>query len=494
MKVLFVHSTTEAGTLRKPLQSLEQMQFGVSYISAVLKEHGHETRLVVLNSAAGLGTRPLLKETFEGFSPGLVCFTAVATEIDFIRSVAEVVRREVPGAFLLAGGPHVSLNPEQCGGDPFDAVCVGEGEYPTLELADCLEQGGEPSGIMNLWIRSNQAIERNPTRPFVADLDRLPFPDREMWLPWLDSAEVRRTSVLLGRGCPFSCTYCSNHALRSVAGGEYVRFRSPDNIVREIEHVAASTPSIEELYLEVETIPVRKDWFRGLCDNLRRFNAGRSRRITFGTNVRITPNADYDDMFAAFKQAGFRFVNIGLESGSERIRRDVLSRRYANDDVIRATDAARAHGIQVCLYNMIGLPCETWEDFRETVEVNRRVQPDWHMTSVFYPYPGTALYRTCVEDGLLPGAGIRGLERRTPVLRLAGFPRWKVYLSYIGFEYLVYHGHRSASRVFLRMLITALASRPVLNRVFRALLKVGLLRRLKMLVKGGHGPPTQGGS
>ncbi len=483
MKVLFLHSTTEAGSLRKPLQSLEQMQFGVSYISSLLKQHGHETELLVLNSVAGRKNRPLIEQTLAALEPGLVCCTAVATEFEFIRSMAECVRQEAPGSFLLGGGPHVSLNPEQCCNPPFDAVCIGEGEYPTLELANRLDNGDEPRGIMNLWIRRSGTIERNPTRLFIAGLDGLPFPDREMWLPWLDAREVRRTSILLGRGCPFSCTYCSNHALRCVAGGQYVRFRSPKNILREIEHLAASMPSLEELYLEVETIPVRKDWFRGLCDNLRRFNAGRSRRITFGTNVRITPNAEYDDMFAAFKEAGFRFVNIGLESGSERIRRDVLNRRYSNDDVIRAADAARAHGIQVCLYNMIGLPHETPEDFRETVKVNRRVQPDWHMTSIFYPYPGTALYRTCVEDGLLPSAGIRGLERRTPVLRLPGFPRWKVYFSYIGFEYLVYHGHRAALRIMPKLLITAAASRPQLNRMFRALLQIGFLRSLKRLTK-----------
>jgi hypothetical protein len=82
------------------------------------------------NSVAGRKDRPLIEQTLAVPGPGLVCCTAVATEFEFIRSMAECVRQEAPGSFLLGGGPHVSVNPEQCCSRPFDAVCIGEDVAP----------------------------------------------------------------------------------------------------------------------------------------------------------------------------------------------------------------------------------------------------------------------------------------------------------------------------------------------------------------------------
>ncbi|MCJ7653279.1 MAG: hypothetical protein MUO75_06225, partial [Actinobacteria bacterium] len=122
--------------------------------------------------------------------------------------------------------PHASLNPDDCLKSSFDAVCIGEGEYPTLELVEHLERGLSPTGIPNLYLKRGENIERNPTRPFLRDLEGLPFPDRDMWVPWVANP-LSRPSVLVGRGCPFQCTYCCNHALGRLAEGRYVRLRSP---------------------------------------------------------------------------------------------------------------------------------------------------------------------------------------------------------------------------------------------------------------------------
>ena len=78
----------------------------------------------------------------------------------------------------------MSLTPAEEMLEIFDALCIGEGEYPGLELVEQLSEGKSPSGIMNLWIKQADGIEKNPTRPFLQDMDELPFPDREMWNPW----------------------------------------------------------------------------------------------------------------------------------------------------------------------------------------------------------------------------------------------------------------------------------------------------------------------
>ncbi len=444
MKVLFVHSEQDPYSPEKPLEILERVQFGISYISSLLKREGHQTGLVVLCDE----TVHTIRERVKEFDPGLVCFTSVFTEYGTMKKAASLLKKTLPEMFTLLGGPHATLRPEECLEEGlFDAVCVGEGEYPTLELAQQLDAGLHPSAIANLLIRRpDGSVERNAPRPFLQNLDELPFPDREMWLPWVANP-TSRPSVLVGRGCPFSCTYCSNHALRKTSPGRYVRLRSPGNVAREIAALREAEPDFCEVYLEVETLGVDRNWAMELCSQLKGVNARFQVPVTFGANLRVTPNADYDGLFAAMADANFRFVNIGLESGSEKIRNEVLKRRYSNQDIIGTVALARKHGLQVGIYNLIGLPGETPRDFRETVRVNRACQPDWFLLSVFFPYPGTELYDTCRMLGLLEGPVDPYMERRRPVLDLPGFSKRQVGRRRDWFPLLVYRGHRSTKEL-----------------------------------------------
>jgi radical SAM superfamily enzyme YgiQ (UPF0313 family) len=464
LRVLFVHSEEDAYSPAKPLQIQERIQFGISYISSLLRREGHETRLVVLTRE----TPRLLEEEVRRYDPGMVCFTAVYSEYLFLSRAAASLKKRYPDLFLLLGGPHASLNPEACLREsPFHAVCVGEGEYPTLEAAALLEEGKRPTRIPNLYIRlPGGGVEVNPPRPFIEDLDTLPFPDRAMWIPWV-ADPLSRPSVLVGRGCPFRCTYCCNHALRKVAVGPYVRLRDPARVVDELEGLKRTHPALGEVYLEVETLGVDTDWALELCTRLRELNRRLEAPLAFGSNLRITPGRDYRRLFAALAEGGFKFVNIGLESGSERVRREVLKRHYSNEDVIRAVRAAREHGLKVGMYNLIGLPGESRKEFMETVRVNRLCQPDWFLLSVFFPYPGTELYRVCSEIGLLDRPPRPELERRKPVLDLPGFPKWEVGLLRALFPLLVYGGRKPTRDVLKLALLAEVYSHRSLIRWYR---------------------------
>jgi radical SAM superfamily enzyme YgiQ (UPF0313 family) len=473
MNVLFVHTEQDPYSVNRPLETYERMQFGISYISSVLREAGHHTKLAVLSP----GTFDRVEEYIRSFNPGLVCFTSVFTEFHNISKVASAVKRSFPHVFLALGGPHASLMPDECIKGPFDAVCVGEGEYATLELAEQLEAGKYPSGIPNLFIKTpGGGVERNRPRPFHEDLDGLPFPDREMWLPWIANP-YHRPSVLLGRGCPFRCTYCCNHALRRLAEGKYVRLRSPENIVAELAAMKEDNPYIAEVYLEVETLGANMEWALELCSELRHFNTSLENPLVFGTNLRVTPNAQYDRLFAALAECNFRFINIGLESGSERLRREVLNRRYSNRDIVRAVETARLHGLEVGFYNMIGLPGETRADFRETVRVNRICQPDWFLLAVFFPYPGTELYETCREMGLLNDGLDANLERRIPVLDLPGFSKRQVERRRAWFGPLIYRGHRPLKELLWLVVMAKIYSNRRLIDLHRWLSRGFFLRR-----------------
>ena len=462
------------------------VQMGISSISAVLKKNGHRTQLLVLSRNFNDRNYELLDERIRGFRPKLICFTAVVTEYGTIRDFARYVKRADPSIYLAVGGVHATLNPQDVIVDDFDAVCVGEGEMPTLELVSQLEKGQTPSGIPNLWIKSDSKVERNEPRAFLQQLDSLPFMDRDMWREWFnDEQGPKSLAVLVGRGCPFNCSYCSNHALRKTASGQYIRCRSPRNVVAEIRDVLKSFPLTEEIWLEAETLTSNSRWCLELCDALADFNATLPQPLRFEANVRIAPNIDFDRIFAAFKKCNCGLINIGVESGSERVRREILKRDYSNSDVINTVALARKHGIKVSFLNMIGVPTETMADFKQTIELNRICKPDRSFRSIFFPYPGTDLHRLCRQMGLLTNEPMDTRDAwRRAVLDLPGFPKEDIQKCSDYYDYYLYAGYdpedigtldvlRRAYRLVARIPYLAAVLRP-LKDLFRKLFARGL--------------------
>ncbi len=483
LRILFVYSLNDINSPEKPLRSPAQMQFGISYLSSLLKKHGHQTRLVVLGKILGRRNETTIETVIKEFTPHVICFTAVATEYLFISLIAGYVKKRFPHIYLVIGGPHVSLNPEESIRDSFNALCVGEGEYPALELITKLERSKSLSGISNMWFMNDSKIERNKTRPFLTELDSLPFPDREMWKEWTEEPREALYPVLLGRGCPYRCTYCSNHALRKLASGTYVRFRSPESIAEEIKDIAGTYPNAREVYLEVETIGTNINWAFELCEKLQDIRKTLGRPLTFGTNLRITENSDFSGLFELFRESGFRFMNIGIESGSENIRRGILRRIYSNDTIIKTVEQARLSGLQICFYNLIGLPGESREDFMQTVKINRECQPDWHFTSIFYPYPGTDLYEICKKQGLLSRDIGADVERSKAILDMHNFSRKEIQKCYAWFDYYVYRGYRPMYLILIKVLISRLRTYPGMNYLFERLFILEPLHKLKQLMK-----------
>ncbi|MCP4604251.1 MAG: B12-binding domain-containing radical SAM protein [Proteobacteria bacterium] len=480
MKVLFVYSTDDAQSHAYPLRSPEFIHMGISYISAFLKTSGHDTKLVVLGSELGKKGVNTLTNEVQRFNPGLICFTAVWSQYHFIVKIAEHIKRKFPSIYAIIGGPHTSLSPEEVINGPFDAICISEGELATASLAKQLSSKKTPTGIANLWIkRPDGSVEKNSPRPFIEDLDSLPLPDRGMWNRWIKPQMNSRASVLLGRGCPYGCTYCSNHALRKLSKGKYVRQRSPDAIVAEIEQLSASHTFGDKIYLEVETLTSNVDWTISLCNRLTELNTTRRTPFAFGANYRISHRTNHRQLFAAMKKANFTTINIGLESGSERIRSQVLKRKYSNEDFLEAVSIAREFGLKVVIFNLIGVPEETCEDHLETVRLNQLARPDYVYTSIFIPYPGTELYQICLEKGYIDDEVNARQERSRATVNLPGFSRRQIQMAYLLFEYRIF---RDTKPLYLRLMKTAVAcikTDPKAYLLFRKSMQLPVLRNLR---------------
>ncbi len=481
MKIMFVYSVDDVESMSKPFRNWHHMQFGISYISAVLKAQGHQSCLLVIGSnTKWKNIANLLKNYMVDFDPHLVCFTAVASQFPFVRKIADHMKTQWPDVFLIVGGVHSTLNPSELIQSSFDALCIGEGEEPLLELCDQIKAHRQPSGIANLWIKSPQGtIEKNPTRPFRADIDRLPFPDRAMWEPWIPDQCDSGLTILLGRGCPYACTYCCNHALKKVASGQYVRMRSPSNVIEEIALLHKQYPNSKQIYFEVESIALNKNWFFEMCKQLEVFNLTINSYINYSVNFRISRQSADENIFAALKRANFSKISIGLESGSERIRRDVLKRDYSNKDFLDVVDMAQKYGLAIGVYNMIGLPGETTDSHKETIHLNRKCQPADHFTGIFYPYPGTELYDSCLRNGFIKEQIHTQLERRQPSLDFPDFTRVQIRSAYTWFNYHVYKGYKPLWWIFIQVIRARIGTNSTANLVFRKFVQLPILRDIR---------------
>ncbi len=446
-----------------------------------LKKAGHTVRIQVCTPYRNSLAR--IKEIIQNDKPQLLCLTAVTSQYPLIRKIATCVKDINPELCIIIGGHHATLNPDSTIQEPyFDAICIGEGEESIVAYVDQLVSGNQPTGINNLWIKNRHtgAIEKNLKAEFIQDLNGLPFIDRSLWDDFIVDKN-RMHSVLVGRGCPNKCAYCSNHVLRRTGTGKYVRYRSPENVVEELAAIC-DRYDISSVHLEAETLSINLEYTYKLCKALEAFNRIRTRPISFGANFSITRAiVGNGDFVAALKRANFDFINIGLESGSEQVRNEIMRRPiYSNSDLIDFCTIVREYGICLNLFVLIGTPGEEYSDYMQTIDCVRQCEPEHANVSIFYPYPGTDLFVLAKKQGLIKDNIVNPeLERIRATLDLPGFSRKQIQKEYILFPYRAFKGKKSAADIAARVLRAYINTRPMMDRAYRCVIRHPIMRKVQ---------------
>jgi radical SAM superfamily enzyme YgiQ (UPF0313 family) len=418
MRVLLVYPNI--GTGNGP-----HFHHGIGSLVAVLKEAGHAASLLCVDD---LPADEAFLDDVRRDQPGLVGFAFGSHQWRHVRRLSSLVKDRL-GLPTLAGGVHATHAPDETLAHPgIDMICRGEGEGALVDLARALEAGDAIDGIANLWVKTGREIVRNDLRPLIADLDALPFADREAFpMGNILATNAYEMPLMAGRGCPYGCTYCCNHALAALykGKGSYVRFRSVKDLLIEIDHLA-SRYRIDTLYFEDDIFTLRREWAEEFAREYKR-------AFAFPFRIYVHVEAVERDLLALLRDAGLAMVNVGVESGNEAIRREVMNRRMTNARIQDVFEWLRDLDIVVRDFNIVGLPGETPETMRDTLRLNECLQPDQIQVSIFYPYPGTKLHEECRAKGYLSGEERQTYFEEDSVLDLPDLTREEIRAAYVEF-------------------------------------------------------------
>lgn len=370
MRILFI--------VKKDIISIEYV--GLMLISAVLKRAGYTVRGVAEQDYDRIAS--IVAE----FQPDIIGFSMTTGRHPY--NLGLVKRLKGDFSFLsIFGGPHPTYFPEIIQKQGVDIVCVGEGEYPMLELAQCLTTGADYRHIPNLIVKRDGTIYENPPRPFLQELDLLPFQDRELFGP----PNYTVFTILANRGCPYNCTYCFNHRHKKLANGKYIRQRSVENVIAEVK-MLRDRYKAKRIEFHDDVFILDKKWLAQFAEQYPN-EVG----LPFLCNVRA--NLITRKIVALLKKAGCTNVVMGVETGNDYLREEVLNRRLSTETIIEAGRLFREYGIELLTQNIIALPGETIEMALDTVDVNIQIKPQ-HMNLYFcQPYPGTELAQYSIEHG-----------------------------------------------------------------------------------------------
>ncbi len=442
-----------------------QEVYSLPIVSAIAKKAGHEVALFEYGPNPKRAVHDLT-----AYQPDIVGYSVSSNEhqryLEINRRLKSALR-----FFSLFGGPHPTFFPDYVRNEGVDAICRGEAD---VVLPRLLERFGreEMYRTENFWFQlSDGRIVENPLADLVEDLDTVPPIDRDLlYAKSMYMAKTPIKGVFTGRGCPYKCSYCFNHAYNSLyrGKGRVIRRRSVQAVLDEIQEIRRRYP--------LKLVRIMDDTFGLNCKWMEEFATRYPREIGLPFTCQARPNLLTDQYCDQLQRAGCHGVFMAIECANEHLRNEVANRRISTEQIQEACRRLKCRGIRVATYNMVGMPGETEQDLLATIELNRVVGADYAEASILQPYPGTAINEYCRRTGHLEpeNEAFQG-QYSTTVLKFNASFRQKLFVFHRLFPVLV-------DRPWSKRLIPLLSRLPSMNKmldvVYRLYYGVQMHRRM----------------
>ncbi len=409
MRVLFISPSPHLNKIHA---------YGVRILSSCLKQIGCRVEIVFLPRRLGeIYSEKTLAQIGEIAAPADLIGVSLMTD-DFENAVRITERlKSRCKAPILWGGLHATIEPDACL-EHADMVCVGEGEDAIVDLASKMRSGEDYGNVAGIWHRNGSSITKNPLRPLISDLDRLPYPDYECGTHYvLHEGEVQPLSdglmraciqeyylTLTSRGCPYRCSYCWNHGYAKLFPGHHkVRKRSVDNVIGELRGAARAFPFLELICIDDDAFFMRSD------DEIEEFSS--KYRSEVGAPLWVTgasPSTVSGRKLNLLAGAGLTALRMGIQSASPKTRK-LYRRPETNATTLQAIRLIESYAEKIKRRQfdiILDNPWESDDDLRTTLRFLSKLQVPCEL--IIFPlqfYPGTDLLQKAKQEGLLAADG-----------------------------------------------------------------------------------------
>lgn len=363
---------------------------GLLYVAAMLKKITH-IEAEIIHAPLNHLTLENIKNIILVEKPDIIGFSVLTFNLLNCLTVSQSIKSYCPQTKICFGGWHPTLYPKQTlQFDSVDYIVIGEGEYTFVELVETLQlkkTTEDLSKIHGLGYKIQNQIKINPARSLITNLDVLPF-------PYQNFNELKKHSNILAysdnfanistaRGCPYGCIFCD------VRRTQY-RTRSIANILEEIEYL--NKKGIREFYIQDDNFTINTENAIQFCEQLvkKRLN------IKYKISARI--DHINDELLSQLKRSGCYRIHLGVESGSQRIL-DYLEKGITIAQIKNAFRLAHKHHMVTFAYIMIGVPTETQEEIKKTLQLVNEIKPEYLHCSICTPMPKTLLYQRLLKEG-----------------------------------------------------------------------------------------------
>ncbi len=386
----------------------EEMGFyppmGLLYVATYAKKKfGRRFDIEILDAQVEKMDHGMVEKYLKEKQPDLVGITCMTFMTIDALEVARRAKKANPDAFVIMGGVHPTIYPEELVSQPaLDGIVAGEGELVFCELLDALDKKESLSGIQGFGFKQNNRAIVNPRADFIQDLDSLPFPDRNL-LPYkkyynlLGSGKEIMTGLLTSRGCPHNCIFCTS------LDGRMCRMRSPENVVSEIE--ICVDKGISDFNVIDDTFTISRKRVIAIADLI----IQKGLKITMDINARVD-QVD-QEVLDKLAQAGCNRIRFGVESGNPEVLK-ALRKGITIPQAREAFKLASRSGIATFAYFMLGSPGESKKEAKESIQLAKELNPDFVQFLITTPFPSSDLYEMGMEKGILGGDYWREFSRQ----------------------------------------------------------------------------------
>lgn len=354
----------------------------------------------------------LSEEETEGFlkkfNPELVGVSSISTEyFNVTRHTIALIRKALPESIIVLGGVIPTVMIEECMKDKnVDYWIRGEGELSFLPLVEALDKNADDfSGISGLayWKGARPVI--NEVK-FMEDLDRAPFPDyssmvgatlqdygniKFKYAPGLLARNYPSAVTITSRGCPYRCIFCAGRTV----SGEKVRFRSAENVLKEINNLYKQGIR-EVIFLDDHFLADRNRALTIMSGILKDYKG-----LTWKC-VNVTAWLLDKEILELMRESGCAHITVSIESGNQEVLAKIVKKPIRLDKIPGILDLAKSMGFEIIANFVIGFPGETWEDIRDTFRYAEKLNVDIVNFHIATPLPKTELMEICLKEKLLP--------------------------------------------------------------------------------------------